>query len=300
MQSRGFHKGDFARLMVAARTVPSEPQDGRTAESVAVDTGTKPVRRKIQHRALPLAVMSAPSDTSGIGGAENTGEARDGEAGRVAELARYRARLASEHKDHQGARRTAFVPVPDHGLGLIVKVYDGDTVTMLCEIGGRQSAVPVRLYGVDAPEIHNGKTEGESVVAQHVRDLLSDVFLGRFVHVQVRGHDKYGRLLANARVEMDGGAGGAGGAAGVGGASVTDEAGLEGRGPPNVRSDESGVTSFVDLSEFVLRHGLAYSYNGKAKRAFKEDDLMAMLETCRRLRSEYGLKAEGTAAQTAT
>jgi micrococcal nuclease len=166
----------------------------------------------------------------------------------------YRNRLELEY-ERQDKEHANFSPVPDHGgLGLIIKVYDGDTLTILCEINGSMCALPVRLYGVDAPEIRGGKTEEEAEAAKNIRDLISDLFVGRFIHVKVKGRDKYGRLLASAEVE----------------ASTTSEIPTE--------------CCTIDLSEFLIKNDLVYPYNGKAKRVFEKPQLLEMIKTCRRLR----------------
>ena len=81
----------------------------------------------------------------------------------------------------------------------VVKVYDADTITVAARVPTREgSAVhrfPVRLIGIDTPEIKGG-TRQETLVAKHARDKL--VFLHKNMVRLESGdkNDKYGRLLA--------------------------------------------------------------------------------------------------------
>ncbi len=44
-----------------------------------------------------------------------------------------------------------FVPTPDGGIARVCSVYDGDTVTLLCHVGGRLATLQLRVDGIDAP-----------------------------------------------------------------------------------------------------------------------------------------------------
>ena len=99
------------------------------------------------------------------------------------------------------AKIERFVPSPDGDVGLVVKVYDGDSWTIMCEIGGRASIIAIRLRGIDTPEIRGSSLE-ERGAALAVRDVCRFCFLGKLVSLSSYGNDKYGRLLCD--VSSDG------------------------------------------------------------------------------------------------
>jgi len=75
-------------------------------------------------------------------------------------------------------------PVPDL-QGQVVKVADGDTITVLDDA---QAQHKIRLAGIDAPE--KGQDHGELS-----RQALAALVAGKRVRVQVQGKDKYGRTI---------------------------------------------------------------------------------------------------------
>ena len=61
--------------------------------------------------------------------------------------------------------------------GYVIKVYDGDTITIAAKLPYIESPLyrfPVRLNGIDAPEI-KGKTDDEKIAAKQARDALSQL-----------------------------------------------------------------------------------------------------------------------------
>ena len=87
--------------------------------------------------------------------------------------------------------------------GIVIKVYDGDTFTIASKMPFRNSPLyrfPVRLRGVDAPEI-KGKTEDEKIMALEARDALSQKILYKKVTLKNIGNEKYGRILADVYLE---------------------------------------------------------------------------------------------------
>ena len=84
-------------------------------------------------------------------------------------------------------------------FGKVIKVYDGDTITIASVLPNVQSPVyrfHVRLNGIDSPEI-KGKTPNEKLLAIKARDALSDVIMNKIVYLEIVGREKYGRLLAD-------------------------------------------------------------------------------------------------------
>lgn len=68
--------------------------------------------------------------------------------------------------------------------GRVVGVHDGDTLTVMH--GG--SGEPVRLVGIDAPELHQD-------YGQKAKQALSAMCYGQTANVAETGRDRYGRIL---------------------------------------------------------------------------------------------------------
>jgi len=83
--------------------------------------------------------------------------------------------------------------VPPIQTGKVIKVYDGDTITIgaiLYDIAYRFS---VRLNGIDTPEM-NGPHKEKAILA---RDDLSNLVMNKMVRLENVGTEKYGRILAD-------------------------------------------------------------------------------------------------------
>ena len=96
---------------------------------------------------------------------------------------------------------TPFVPPIE--FGKVVKVYDGDTITIASKLPYPESPVyrfSVRLLGIDTPEI-KGSGPKEKELAKLARDRLSQMILGKIVYLKDVGTEKYGRLLATVYYE---------------------------------------------------------------------------------------------------
>lgn len=79
----------------------------------------------------------------------------------------------------------------------IIRVIDGDTVHARLDLGfGLYLEEDVRLYGIDAPELH-GKKHPTDGSAERVKARLAELVEGREVVVRVvdGAKDKYGRIL---------------------------------------------------------------------------------------------------------
>jgi micrococcal nuclease len=95
-------------------------------------------------------------------------------------------------------------PNLDENLVRIVKVYDGDTLTVLCSMRGELCQFSVRVKGVDCPEMRGrGAREKEAAVA--AKEVVEKLCLGRICTLVTHGTDKYGRLIAE--VELPDGQG---------------------------------------------------------------------------------------------
>ena len=86
------------------------------------------------------------------------------------------------------------------GTCRIIRVIDGDTVSLICPEDGMQSA---RLQGFDTPEKYAPKCLAEFLAAEraswHLRSLIQKAERMQLTH---QGTDRYGRVLV--RLELDG------------------------------------------------------------------------------------------------
>lgn len=83
--------------------------------------------------------------------------------------------------------------------GKVIKVYDGDTITIAARLPNTDGPVyrfSVRLNGIDTPEIR-GKSDAEKELAYFVRDALSEKIMGKIVELRNVANEKYGRILAD-------------------------------------------------------------------------------------------------------
>jgi endonuclease YncB( thermonuclease family) len=93
--------------------------------------------------------------------------------------------------------------VPPVTCGKVIKVYDGDTITIASRLPFTDSPIykfPVRLLGIDCPEI-KGSTETEKNLAKSARDALSSRINGKMVILKNVSTEKYGRLLADVYID---------------------------------------------------------------------------------------------------
>jgi len=94
--------------------------------------------------------------------------------------------------------------VPPISYGKVIKVYDGDTITIASLLPNTTEPVyrfSVRLNGIDSAEI-KGKTKAEKEIAEKARDALYDLIFGKIVQLTNTTTEKYGRILAD--VHCDG------------------------------------------------------------------------------------------------
>lgn len=93
--------------------------------------------------------------------------------------------------------------VPPISSGQVIKVYDGDTLTVAAQLPYPESPIyrfTVRLMGIDSPEM-KGKTEEERIEAHKAQKALEDLVLHKTVRLENREQEKYGRLLADVYVD---------------------------------------------------------------------------------------------------
>ena len=87
--------------------------------------------------------------------------------------------------------------VPPIKEGFVIKVYDGDTITIATKICNLPNLYrfSVRILDIDCPEI-NSKDDFEKKLAIKGRDYVNNLILNQNVKLNVKGLDNYGRILA--------------------------------------------------------------------------------------------------------
>lgn len=83
--------------------------------------------------------------------------------------------------------------------GQVIKVYDGDTITIASKLPFADSPLyrlSVRLDGIDTPEIKS-KSEDEKTCAKEARDELAALILNKEIQLKNIKTEKYGRILAD-------------------------------------------------------------------------------------------------------
>jgi endonuclease YncB( thermonuclease family) len=85
--------------------------------------------------------------------------------------------------------------------GRVIKVYDGDTITIASKIPIEKSPIyrfSVRLNGIDTPEMKGpGVTADEKNAANQAKDFISNLILNKYVRLENVQNEKYGRILAD-------------------------------------------------------------------------------------------------------
>ncbi len=88
--------------------------------------------------------------------------------------------------------------VPPVTSGVVIKVYDGDTITIASKVPGLKNSdtykFSIRLNGIDTPEMKT-KNEDEKEIAIKARDALSNKIYGKNITLKDVKTEKYGRLL---------------------------------------------------------------------------------------------------------
>ena len=96
--------------------------------------------------------------------------------------------------------------IPPLKTGKVIKVYDGDTITIASRVPGLNKSpiykFSVRLNGIDTPEM-KGKNEEEKEIAVKARDALSERIMGKEIRLENVQTEKYGRLLCEVYLGND-------------------------------------------------------------------------------------------------
>ena len=92
------------------------------------------------------------------------------------------------------------VYIPPITSGKVIKVYDGDTITIISSIPGSDDSemykFSIRLNGIDTPEIKT-KNQEEKQIAKIAQQTLYDKIFNKNVILKNVKLEKYGRLLCD-------------------------------------------------------------------------------------------------------
>jgi len=89
--------------------------------------------------------------------------------------------------------------IPPITSGRVIKVYDGDTITIVSKLPYKESPLykfSVRLNGIDCPEI-KGENDDEKQCAQLAKKELESLILNKQIILKNLATEKYGRILAD-------------------------------------------------------------------------------------------------------
>lgn len=96
--------------------------------------------------------------------------------------------------------KTAIPYIPPVREGKVIKVYDGDTITIATILPNTTDKTvyrfSVRLLGIDSAEI-KGSTFAEKECAIKARDALTKKIMGKMIVLKNVSLEKYGRVLAD-------------------------------------------------------------------------------------------------------
>jgi endonuclease YncB( thermonuclease family) len=88
--------------------------------------------------------------------------------------------------------------------GRVIKVYDGDTITIASKLPIEKSPIyrfSVRLNGIDTPEMKgSGVTDDEKRAANEAKEFVSKLILNKYIRLENIQNEKYGRILADVYV----------------------------------------------------------------------------------------------------
>ena len=89
--------------------------------------------------------------------------------------------------------------IPPITSGRVIKVYDGDTITIVAKLPYKESPLykfSVRLNGIDCPEIKSDNDD-EKQCAQLAKKELEGLILNKQITLKNLATEKYGRILAD-------------------------------------------------------------------------------------------------------
>jgi micrococcal nuclease len=149
----------------------------------------------------------------------------------------YIRKMITNHYEHRNlekyTKETPMLNMKGNAyLAKVVYIYDGDTMHVVFKEFGSYYRWNCRIIGVDTPELRT-KNEEEKKMGYEVRDILRDMFMNKIVTVNTFDFDKYGRLLID------------------------------------IVFEDEELNETTALSEWLVKHNYAYSYNGGTKKAWE-------------------------------
>ncbi len=88
---------------------------------------------------------------------------------------------------------------PNIKIGRVIKVYDGDTITIAARIPKSKDRkiykFNIRLNRIDCPEIKTTNIT-EKKYGLKIRDILNEKIMNKMIKLKIINTDKYGRYLA--------------------------------------------------------------------------------------------------------
>jgi micrococcal nuclease len=107
-----------------------------------------------------------------------------------------------EKKEGQDEWSNTVPFIPPITYGHVIKVYDGDTITIAAKLPYSESPhyrFSVRLNGIDCPEMKSQNKE-EKEIAQIAKSEMEKLVLGKSIDLKNVTTEKYGRILADVYV----------------------------------------------------------------------------------------------------
>lgn len=110
-------------------------------------------------------------------------------------------------KETQLDRSNTLPYLPDIKYGKVIKVYDGDTITIATPLFNGDTSPYIKTYrfnlrlrGINTPEIKT-KDKDEKEIALEARDFLSFLVMDKIVKLENVDIEKYGRILCDVYVQ---------------------------------------------------------------------------------------------------
>ena len=93
--------------------------------------------------------------------------------------------------------------IPPFAGGKVIKVYDGDTITIASKLPYENSLIyrfSVRIKEIDCPEIRTHNLD-EKEIALIAKKFVEDKCLNKIVELKNLSTEKYGRILADVFID---------------------------------------------------------------------------------------------------
>ncbi|ARF09451.1 SNase-like protein [Indivirus ILV1] len=94
-------------------------------------------------------------------------------------------------------------------LGKVISCYDGDTCRCIFKYNNEYKTFTIRMYGYDSPEMKPSTSipEEDRILIKNkaldAKHRLETLILNQYIYIYCMDFDKYGRLLANIKLNID-------------------------------------------------------------------------------------------------